>query len=298
MLYFLLVAIGVCFAYQQLEMEWINIPFLPIGALSTALAIFLGFKNNAAYDRWWEGRKIWGLLVNYSRAWGRQVTTFIGQGDLDEGKHRDAIQELVYRHIAFVHSLRIFIRQPKSYNKNARELYTSQNTYKDAKPFLDEYDWARMCAKDNPPNFLLQRQSEALRVLADQKLLTEFRLVAMDQTLTEFNNIQDRSERIKNTPFPRYYSFFPRLFVYIHNTLLPFSFVDTLGWLTIPLAFLISFIFLALDQVGERHEDPFENRPEDVPISALSRTIEINLREQLNEYEFPEKVAPVEGVMF
>ncbi len=107
------------------------------------------------------------------------------------------------------------------------------------------------------------------------------------------------SERIKNTPLPRQYTYFSRVFVLIHCTLLPMVFINQMGWKTIPIALIVSFVFLALDLVGERTEDPFENKLEDTPMSSLSITIETNLREQLKEEQnnYPPKYKVVEGIV-
>jgi putative membrane protein len=112
-------------------------------------------------------------------------------------------------------------------------------------------------------------------------------MVKLEETLGEFNKAPSGSERIKNTPFLRQYSFFSRVFVFFHASLLPFVFVEEPGWMSIPIWVIVSFVFLCLDLVGERIEDPFENRPEDVPLTALSLTIETNLKEHWGDKDFP-----------
>ncbi|GAB3814968.1 bestrophin family ion channel [Pontibacter rugosus] len=274
-------------------------PFNTVTALSTALAIFLGFKNNNAYDRWWEGRKIWGLLVNYSRAWAREVITMImPEDEQDTAAVRDLQQRMVYRHIAFVHALRVFLKKKHSYNEtDQEEIYEEANDYKDTEAFLMASEYKAFCHKNNPPNFLLELQGEDLQRAFRRGWISDYRFVKLEETLVEFNNIQGRSERIKNTPFPRQYSFFSRVFVFIHASLLPFAFIHEMGLATIPVSFIISFVFLALDMVGERTEDPFENRLEDVPLTALSLTIETNLKEQWGDKNFPAKPKNKEGIV-
>ncbi len=300
LLYSFLLATAVYLVNTRFEWFSLAIPSYAISALGTALAIFLAFKNNQAYDRWWEARKIWGLCVNYSRGWARQVTTLIfTERQEEEAEVRAFKQRLAYRHAAYVHALRVFLRKPNQYGQHHKgEYMEAENSYQDTKPLLIEKEFKVFCQKDNPPNYLNQLQGQDLQRALRRGWISEFRLVQMDQTLIEFNNIQGRSERIKNTPLPRPYSFFSRIFVFIFTSLLPFVFVGSLGWGSIPVSVLISFVFNTLDLVGERTEDPFENKLDDVPITSISETIERNIREQLGERDLPAKSPLVEGIEF
>ncbi|PQO45244.1 bestrophin family protein [Blastopirellula marina] len=299
LLYFFFVSVAVYLLHYEWDARKLTVPFEMIALFSTALAIFLGFKNNSAYDRWWEARKIWGLLVNYSRAWGREVQTLAiaeegkSTDELDSWKHR-----LVYRQIAFVHALRVFLRQRLDYNEIGAQWVQTSNDYNDIREFLSEEEADEVLSKNNPPNYLLMIQGRELREAYQKGWLSDFRFMQLDQTLTEFNNHQGMSERIKNTPFPRAYSYFSRMFVYLHGTLVPFAFVEELGMFNIPLAMVINFIFLSLEAIGEGIEDPFENRPGDTPLTAISVTIETNLKEMLDEKDLPAKAEAVGGVMF
>lgn len=298
MLYFFLLSVIVYFLHHELAIQELSVPFEAVATLSTALAIFLGFKNNSAYDRWWEARKIWGLLVNYSRAWGREVLTLTGDesGDATPEKN-EWRRRLIYRHIAFVHALRVFLRQRRPYNKYQDEYVETTNTYDDIRPFLTRDEADEVLSKENPPNYLLLIQGRELLAAYQRGWISDYRFVKLSETLTEFNNHQGMSERIKNTPLPRPYSYYSRVFVFLHGTLVPFAFVEVLGIFNIPLALLINFIFLSLDQIGERTEDPFENRPGDTPLTSISITIEGNLKEMLDEADLPEKPPMVKGIV-
>ncbi|MHC2070647.1 bestrophin family protein [Bremerella sp. T1] len=299
LLYFLVLSVAVYLLHYEFDLRDLSVPFNVVAILSTALAIFLGFKNNSAYDRWWEARKIWGLLVNYSRAWGREVLTLsfdehgVPSKELSQWQRR-----LVYRHIAFVHALRVFLRHRHDYNEIEGEIIETTNDYNDIRPFLSSEEADEVLQKKNPPNYLLMIQGRELREARERGWLSDYRFVQLSETLTEFNNHQGKSERIKNTPFPRPYSFFSRIFVYLHGTLVPFAFVEELGMLNIPLAMVINFVFLSLDQIGERTEDPFENRLDDTPLTSISVTIETNLKEMLDEQHLPEKPKALGGVVF
>lgn len=298
MLYFLVLSLTVYILHVQFNFEKLSLPFNAVATLSTALAIYLGFKNNSAYDRWWEARKIWGLLVNYSRAWGREVLNLTIATTAESNAELKAWQKrVIYRHIAFVHALRVFLRIRKPYNKLRSEILEEHNNYKDVQDFLSVEEFENFKTKNNPPNYLLQLQSEDLKLAFKKGWLSDFRFVRMDETLTEFNNHQGMSERIKNTPLPRPYSFFSRVFVFIHGTLLPFAFIEELGWWNIPLSLTINFVFLALDLIGERTEDPFENRMEDTPLTDISVTIETNLKEMMGIKKLPVKKKQIEGAV-
>ncbi|GAB3164256.1 bestrophin family protein [Telluribacter humicola] len=297
--YYIILAVLVYLLHDYFEVWRLHLSFTAITALSTALAIFLGFKTSNAYDRWWEARQIWGLLVNYSRAWAREVIIMIIPENLQQAHEARELQyRMVKRHIAFVHALRVFLRKKHTYNKQwQEEIYEEPNEYSDTIAFLTPEEYEIFSHKNNPPNYLLEQQGKDMRMAYEQGWLSDFRFVRLEQTLIEFNNIQGRCERIKNTPFLRQYSFFSRVFVFIHASLLPFVFVEELRWASIPLSVIISFVFLCLDLIGERSEDPFENRIEDVPLTALSLTIETNLKEQWGEANFPIKRKAPDGIV-
>jgi ion channel-forming bestrophin family protein len=302
LIYYFFLSVVIVVLHDHLGVLVLEIPAYTIAALGIALAIFLGFKNDHAYDRWWEARRVWGQMVNYSRAWSRQVTTLIMETSEGEAEQvRQLQQRMVRRHVAFVNALRVSLRVRHGYTRlGVRELYEATNDFSDAAPFLEPAEYEECLAQDNPPNFLLQKQGEDLKYALKRGWLSDYRLVRLDKTLVDFNDIQGISERIKNTPLPRQYSFYSRVFVLIHCSLLPMVFVSDLGWKTIPVALAVSFVFHVLDLIGDRTEDPFENRLEDIPLTALSVTIERNLREVLRDprASFPPAPKPYEGIVF
>jgi putative membrane protein len=124
-----------------------------------------------------------------------------------------------------------------------------------------------------------------------------FRFKHLNEILDRLYDIQGKCERIKNTPLPRQYAFFTTLFTRIFVVLLPFGFVAELGWYTIPLSVLISWIFNTLEQVGTYTENPFDNGINDIPMSALCVTIERDLKSLLGEDEIPEPIKPTRGIL-
>lgn len=298
LLYFVALSISVYVLHEIFDIRNLNIPFNAVATLSTALAIYLGFKNNYAYERWWEARKIWGLIVNYSRAWAREVLTMILPIGEKNKEFEHLQNRLLYRHIAFVNALRVFLRQKHDYNEtNIKEIIEVKNGYGEIRKFLSQAEYDEAISKKNPPNHLIKLQGDDLKKAFENGWLSDFRFVQMSQTLTEFNNHQGMSERIKNTPLPRPYSFFSRVFVTIHGTLIPFAFIEELGWVNIPLSIVINFVFLALDYIGERTEDPFENRMDDTPLSSISLTVEENVKEMFGDIDLPVKPKSEMGVV-
>ena len=157
-----------------------------------------------------------------------------------------------------------------------------------------------ICSQANAATQLLHWQSEELRRVIEQDRLTEeFRLMGMMELITEMYSLQGKCERIKNTPFPRQYAYFSGVFVLIFSALLPFGIVGQMAsrgtpmiWLTVPMSIVISWIFWTMEAVGDASEDPFENFINDVPMTALCRTIEIDLRQMLGETDVPSALEP------
>lgn len=280
-----LISTGVCFAYVSFEWHWIDVSFGVLGTLGTALAIFLGFRNNSAYERWWEARKLWGQLVNASRSFARQATNLIGPDPAGEAGRasNDLAKELVYRQIAFVHALRFRLRR--------------QDALDGLEGLIEHAELEELRRSHNPPNTLLQTQGERLGEALRRGRLEGFASRTLEVTLTDLSNVQGGCERIKNTPLPRNYLFFTRLFIVCFCVLLPLGLVESVGWWTVPLSVLLASVFSVLHHISELYEDPFENRPTDTPMTALSRTIEIDLREQLGESNNLQPLAPAKGYL-
>lgn len=263
-----------------------GIPFAAIGALGGALAIFLGFRNNSAYDRWWEARKIWGALVNDSRSWCRQVVSWVEpRADAEDPEEsRDAlVRELVHRHLAFVHGLALHLRKQPSLNDKVAE-------------FVPASEAQRYLSVPNVITAIVIEQGKRVAQARESGQIEHFRHLAMDRMLTRLSDIQGQCERIKNTPLPRQYDSFPRWFVYVYGVLLPFGMVDALGWASVPMSVTITLLFVALEASGHVIEDPFENAVFDTPMTALSITIERDLRAAIGE-EIPDAATPTRGVI-
>ena len=302
--------------------EKFHIPFVPLSVIGIAVAFYLGFKNNASYDRFWEARKIWGGIVNTSRTWANQVMSFVttshAKRDWTDQELHAVHTRLIYRHMAWMNALRLMLRRPARHSikyKKALAKYgggeiVMEHWKEEVGPFLlkEEIEWLR--TTKNSPAQIVRLQGEHLKqLMEDEGLIEDFRHMELMGTLTELYTLQGKCERIKNTPFPRQYAFFSKLFVWIFILLLPFGLIGTfrdmfatggghyLAWQVIPFHMLISWIFITMERVGDNSEDPFENFVNDVPMTALCRTIEIDLRQMLKETDIPGGIEPEKGVL-
>ena len=265
--------------------QTIAVPDLTITVLGAALGILLGFRTNSAYDRWWEARKLWGRLVNTSRTLARQAITFSGVSETSVPCEMNPVAlDLVYSQIAFVNALRCALRK--------------QQPWTDIEPYLNSAQVAMLKTQTNIPLGILQHMGHRIADAARRGAISDLQLHRLDSTLTELSDIQGGCERIKNPPLPRQYDTYPELIVKAYCFLLPLVLVDRLKYMTPVLTLIIAAAFLALNRIGKNLEDPFENTVYDTPMTALSRTIEINLKELLREEEnMPAPLPPADGVL-
>ena len=270
----------------------VYLPFSIAAILGSGLAIFIAFRNQSAYGRWWEARTAWGGIVNNSRIFARQVIAnadhAVATGKATPESAAAYKQEMVYRQIAFAHALRLHLRQQKSWDE--------------LKHLLEADEYNTLLQAFNKPNVLLHRQGIRMKEAMRVELLGAFDNISMEPNLAQFSNWQGSCERIKNTPLPRNYHYFTRLFLYGFILLLPFCLLGDLSklgadYFIIPVSFLIASVFAIMNRVGEINEDPFEDGLQDVPMTALCNTIERDLKEQLGEADLPEKMGVVQGYL-
>jgi putative membrane protein len=269
------------------------IPFSVAAILGSALAIFIAFRNNSSYSRWWEARTIWGGIINNSRIFARQLIAnaenAIAAGKTNSEKIISFKKEMIDRQAAFAHALRLHLRR--------------QESWQELQHLLDKKEFETFLTIQNKPNFILLQQGIRMKEAMREEILGPFDNISMEPNLATFNNWQGSCERIKNTPLLRQYDYFTKLFLWAFIVLLPFSLVADFSkleyeWLLIPVCAIISFVFAVMGKVGEVNEDPFENRITDVPLTALCNTIERDLKEMLGEKELPAKLNPEQGYLF
>ena len=277
------------------------IPWLPISVVGVAVAFYLGFKNNKSYDRLWEARKIYGAIVNASRHWAYSVRDL----PTGEGGGAEVAERMVHRHVAWMDALRHQLRKLKSWEHDdaqARRARTwsvppeSQEDLRDVlAPNLPGAELDYVLSKLNPAAHLLGRQSKDLAELRRAGAIDGFSHVHLQEMLQELMTQQGKAERIKNFPFPRQYATVNTYFAWIFVGLIPMGMLTTFGaneshgvWLTIPFATIVSWVFLCADRIGDWSENPFEGLANDVPITSMSRGIERDVRQMIDEDELPE----------
>lgn len=242
----------------------------PFALLGIALSIFLGFRNNACYDRWWEARRQWGIIVFSARHLGRQ-TLFLEETAGAEGiAARRRVMTLV---MAFVQSLVPHLRAGSRRDKTERLLNDEERT---------AYETAV-----NAPEALSLIIARELAALRARGLLSDIPYQMMDRSLADLTLAQASCERIRWTPVPFGYTLLLHRTAHLFCLLLPFGFDDLLGWFMPFATALVAYTFFGLDALGDELEEPFGNQPNALPISAMADTIEINLRASLGERDLP-----------
>ncbi|WP_343302766.1 bestrophin family ion channel [Chitinophaga niabensis] len=293
----------------HLGLTFLSITWVPVALLGTAVSFIVGFKNNTSYSRLWEARIIYGSIVNSSRAFAVMVRDFV-KDDTD-------IKTIFHRHFAWLTALRYQLREPRVWenmtnpeNVEYAALYSipeKQTTMEEElKKYLPDEELHYILAKKNKATQLMAMQSRHINNLR----LTDLQLMQLQQSVTAFYDCQGRAERIKNFPYPRHFSSIASYLLYFFVLLVPFGLLNEfqkLGngtmiegysiWLNIPFSLLLSWVFVALDVVGESSNNPFEGSANDVPISNISRTIEIDMRDMLDEAELPSPTTPQNNIL-
>ncbi len=271
--------------YKVAGWRWLSLQHIPLALFGSAIGLIVAFRNNSSYGRWWEARTIWGGIVNNSRSWARQVVTAIAPQKESEREAVRAMQcRMVYLQIAWVHALRQQLR--------------GQPVLDGLHGLLTEEDLLTLSTQRSVPMALQLWQGDMARQALEKDWIDSLQWSALDNTLNDLADLQGGSERIKNTPMPKQYDYFPQLFTKMYCLLLPLGLVQNMGWYTPLGSTLVGFIFLALDKIGRDLEDPFDNSAYDIPLTAMSRTIEINLRQAVGERSLPEPLRPENGVLW
>jgi len=268
------------------DRQIIEIPPTLVGLLGTSIALFLGFRINSSYDRWWEARKIWGQIVNDSRTLLRQAIAFTGVREEALLRHapiQSYCEQIAKRQIAWCYALSRSLR--------------GQDPLQDLPACLSPEIIASLRGKINVPNVLLQQHSRDIARLFQEGHIDGWQHQSLDRTVASLCDCMGKCERIKNTVFPTQYTLFLHIFILFFILLIPLTLTDVIGIYTIPLTGLMTFLFLMIESLEVLLQNPFENLPNDTPMTALSRTIEIDLRQQMGEAELPPKLQPVKGVL-
>jgi putative membrane protein len=298
------------FVYSYLGWTWVAIPWLPVSLVGTATAFFVGFKNNQSYDRSWEARKVWGSITNHSRSFGAALRAYTIE---DAEACRPDVTVMLHRHIAWLYALKNAMNQRTAWEHKDRASERQRTALHRAQTPCDveierhlfDGELASLKGKTNLATQLLDRQSQHLSKLRKEGRVDAYQHVALQNLISSLYDEQGKSERIKNTPFPRQYATTSNLFIFVFMTLLPFGllpqFVE-LGekymLLLIPFNLIVSWVFMFMEYVGDISENPFEGLLNDVPVGTIVRNIEIDLLDMLGDEPVPERVQPYRAILF
>lgn len=267
----------------ELHLSFTTTPFVLIGL---PLGIFLGFRNNTAYDRFWEGRKLWGSLVNTARSLTRQIITMIEPQPEAEEKDPTTTRAhevlMVHVLIGFVHSLRHHLRDTDPFDTLGR--------------ILPADEVAKLKGEINVPVAMLQRLGGLVVEARRKHWIHPLHVPVIEGSLTALTDIMGACERIKSTPIPYSYTVLMHRIVAVYCSLLPFGLAESIKWLTPIVVLFVSYALFGLDAVGDEVEQPFGLDPNDLPLSTISRNIERNLRQRIGE-ELPPPFEPRDGIL-
>jgi putative membrane protein len=229
--------------------------------LGIVLGLFLVFRVNSAYDRWWEGRKLWGSMVNSTRNFALKLNAYL---DKEDSENRIWFSRMISN---FVFASKEHLRKGVQFN----ELEPADDRFAE---YLNE--------REHKPNAIAGMLYSRVNQLYSTGKLTGNQFFVLDKELKDFIDIIGSCERIKNTPIPYSYSMYIKKFIFIYIITLPFGFVTTFKYGTIPAVLLIAFVLLSVELISEEIEDPFGNDVNDLPTDELSHKIRENIREILN----------------
>lgn len=275
--YFALCAAAVLLV-RELGWTWVSLHPAPVTILGGALAIFAGFRTNSAYDRWWEGRRLWGGLVNASRMLASQVLAYV------EGQDGALARRIVLRQVGYVHLLRCVLREQDPFADERVKRYLA-----------DELEGLR--GERTPCHALLDRTLRELTAEARAGRLDELRLASLDRTFAAILDVQGGTERIKKTPFPRAYGFVADRIITLYALMLPLALTQDLWLWMIPVNVVVCTAFLLISEIGRVLEDPFTTFWNGLPLAALSQGIENDLRHRLGDRDLDPVPGPVNGIL-
>lgn len=300
----------------SLGFTYISIPWQPIAILGTALSFIVGFKNNASYNRIWEARQIYGSIINDSRSLAYSIRDILGKSNSEITK------KVFYRHFAWLTALRFQLREQRSWenmNRKQNADYQSKNYIvpewqsnleEELRSYLSYEELQYILSKKNRATQLIALQSKMFSKLRNDGTINDFEWTLLQNGITKLTDNQGKAERIKNFPYPRNFASINTYIMLLFVCLLPFGLLkefnhlgdDTILegytiWFNIPICSMIAWVFHTLDEIGESSVNPFEGSANDVPITQISRTIEIDMLDMLDEISLPNAITPKNDIV-
>lgn len=236
----------------------------PLTLFGFVLALFLGFRNNVSYDRFWEGRKLWGALLNTARSLTRQAMTLKNIKNNNVSVH-DFVQLLS----AFVFALKHQLR--------------GTDAYADLKSRLNEDQLKIITASKYKPAVIMRLLGEWIQKAKDENYLDSIQQARFDENFDKLSDILGGCERIVSTPIPYSYRVLLHRTVYIYCFLLPFGLVDSLGWFTPLIVVFVAYTFVAFEAIADEIEEPFGTDANDLALNSMCIMIDETIHEMVGE---------------
>ncbi|MFT3678692.1 MAG: bestrophin family ion channel [Ferruginibacter sp.] len=313
----LIVTAGFYFTHSK----FFTLPWLPLSVIGTAVAFYVGFKNNQAYDRLWEGRKIWGAIINNSRMLGTMIKHLRTQEGTATAATEAVRKKIIYRHIAYIYQLRQQLLEPTqwehaslawvfgSFNKRRQEkilkAYEQELQQLSLQSYLSKEEKDQLSTYRNIATHLLDRQTASIQQFFQSGEINTMQQMELQKIINSFYEEQGKAERIKRFPLPRQYGGYGFVFVCIFVFLLPFGIVgefsklgDVYVWLSVPVGVIVGWVYVVMEMIGDYSENPFEGLPNDIPMLSICRTIETDLLQMIGEQNIPAPIQPKQHILF
>lgn len=314
----------IALVFYFLDWQWMIIPWVPVALIGTAEAFLVGFKNNQAYDRLWEARKIWGGIVNSSRSFAAMVYAFsTDHEELDPADLESRRRKIICRHIAWLYAFREQLLVPTEWehikaeetdqfknidHKRNRLIKAGFPDYTRTPIFLNKYlseeEVELQGTYKNFATYLISQQAKDINDLKNDEIISEFNQLQLQTCLNEFYGYQGQAERIKKFPSPRQFASTAFIFNILFITLLPLGLISEFAklgdwgiWISIPFCIVVGWIYIIMELVGDYSENPFAGLMFDVPMLSICRTIEIDLLQMTGETDLPDPIASKNGVL-
>lgn len=253
-----------------------DFPLIPISlplVTGTGVSLLLALRLHHSYERWWEAAKVWEEIVNDSRNLVLSLQAYLSETTLADNERQTLIRKIAYRQVAWCHCLGQSLRGLES----LRVL----------DPYISESEIKEIKKHENKPLCILMFHMKDLKKTHTEQHINHHQQISLCDTITRLTASMGKAERLNSTVFPPAYRRIVHGFIYLFLSLLSLSLVSLAGYSAIPLLILLAAFLFLIEKTAVLMQDPFRNRPEDTAVTAIARTVEINIKQLLKEKNIP-----------